>query len=76
MASFVAQLDEDIKNGFEPLLVVANAGTHNIGQCDDIQQLNEICTRYKIWTHLEGVYLTTLVLYSVPSAVQVSFHKN
>ena len=53
------------------MALVANAGSHNIGQCDDIQQLNDICYKYRMWLHLDGIYLSTLILYSVPTAVQV-----
>ena len=53
-----------------PLVLIGNAGSYNIGQCDDINQLNAICTKYSIWLHLEGVYLSTLILYSVPTEIQ------
>ena len=53
-----------------PLLIVGNAGTYSIGQCDDISQLNNLCSKYGMWLHLEGVHLSTLVLYSVPTEIQ------
>jgi glutamate/tyrosine decarboxylase-like PLP-dependent enzyme len=52
-------------------MLIGNAGTYKIGQCDDIQQLNHICYKYKMWFHLEGVFLSTLILYSIPTAIQV-----
>ncbi len=66
------QIDDDVKNGFSPVVLIANAGSYNIGQCDDIQELNQICYKYKMWLHLEGVYLSTLILYSIPTAIQVN----
>lgn len=56
--------------GYAPLAIVASAGSYNTGQCDDLQQLNFISTTYRIWIHVEGVYLSTLALYSVPTALQ------
>lgn len=50
---------------------MANVGSHDIGQCDEIQQLNDLCVKFRMWIHLEGIYLPTLAMYSVPSVVQV-----
>ncbi len=66
---FYLQLKEDIANNYSPIAVVANAGTYNTGQCDDLAQLNALSTTYHIWVHLEGIYLPTLTLYSVPTAI-------
>lgn len=64
------QIEDDLADGFVPLMLVANAGSYAIGQCDDLNQLNQISYKYKMWIHLEGVYLSTLVLYSVPTEIQ------
>ena len=66
----VKQIDEDVSADLSPLVLVGNAGSYNIGQCDDINQLNALCYKYNIWLHLEGVYLSTLILYSVPTEIQ------
>lgn len=63
------QIREDYDKGCLPLAIIANAGSYNIGQCDDLQRLNVISTTYRMWVHLEGVYLPTLTLYSVPTAI-------
>lgn len=68
---FVKQIEEDLANKKQPQLLIANAGSYNVGQCDDIQQLESICVHYKIWLHLDGVHLATLALYSVPTVLQV-----
>lgn len=70
MGEFLAVLESDVRDGFVPLVVVANAGSYAIGQCDDLNQLNQICYKFKLWTHLEGIYLSTLALYSVPTQIQ------
>ena len=53
------------------MILAANAGSYAIGQCDELSLLNQIAYKYKMWIHLEGVYLSTLVLNSVPSEIQV-----
>jgi hypothetical protein len=70
---FQALIEQDIKENFEPMLLVANAGSYAIGQCDELKQLNETCYKHKMWIHLEGFYLSSLVLYSVPTALQVDY---
>lgn len=63
-------IETDINEGLMPVALIANAGSSRIGQCDDFTQLNTICYKYRVWVHLEGIYLSTLALYSVPTAVQ------
>lgn len=66
-----AMIEQDVKDNFEPMLLVANAGSYGVGQCDELKQLNELCYKHKMWIHLEGFYLSSLALYSVPTALQV-----
>ncbi len=68
----IEQIENDMKEGYAPLAVIANVGSHNVGQCDEIQQLNDVGVKYQMWIHLEGIYLPTLAMYSVPSLVQVN----
>ena len=70
MNDFIKKIDEDLSQNKVPQLLIANAGSYNSGQCDNIQQLERICTHYKIWLHLDGLYLSTLALYSVPLVIQ------
>lgn len=65
-------IEKDIKDDFEPIILVANAGSYGIGQCDDLKRLNELCYKYNMWIHMEGFYLSSLALYSIPTAIQVS----
>lgn len=74
MAEFDAMIEQDIKDNFEPMLLAANAGSYGVGQCDELKQLNELCYKHKMWIHLEGFYLSSLALYSIPTALNV--HRN
>jgi len=69
--ALVSQIEEDHQAGFIPTVIVANAGSFSIGQCDDIQQLQQVAHKYQMWLHLDGYYLSTLVLAAIPSQVQV-----
>lgn len=68
-------MESDLADGFVPMVLLANAGSYEIGQCDDLSQLNLIAYKYRIWIHLEGVYLSSLALYSVPTEIQVTYFR-
>lgn len=50
------QIKSDLVEGAIPLAVIGNAGTVNTGAVDSISELNEICTRYGLWLHLDAAY--------------------
>nr|XP_057905638.1 pyridoxal-dependent decarboxylase domain-containing protein 1 [Doryrhamphus excisus]XP_057905639.1 pyridoxal-dependent decarboxylase domain-containing protein 1 [Doryrhamphus excisus] len=72
----VALLDklikEDTESGKLPLLLIANAGTAGTGHTDKLGRLRDLCDQYKMWLHVEGVNLATLVLGQVNSAIMVA----
>lgn len=47
---------EDIKNGFQPALVNATAGTTVLGAFDNIEALAAVCATHNIWLHVDGAY--------------------
>uniref|UniRef100_A0A667XJS5 Pyridoxal-dependent decarboxylase domain-containing protein 1 n=1 Tax=Myripristis murdjan TaxID=586833 RepID=A0A667XJS5_9TELE len=72
----VALLDklikEDVEAGKLPLLLIANAGTPGAGHTDKLGRLKELCDQYKMWLHVEGVNLATLVLGQVSSSLMAA----
>ena len=50
------QIDDDLRAGRQPFLVVANAGTTNTGAVDDLDALADIATRHRLWLHVDAAY--------------------
>ncbi|KAK7113608.1 hypothetical protein V1264_012864 [Littorina saxatilis] len=62
-------IQDDLAAAKTPVLLVAYAGTPSVGHVDNLQRLQEVCKTNEIWLHVEGCYLATLTLFSVPSDV-------
>jgi aromatic-L-amino-acid decarboxylase len=51
-----AAIAADKKAGLEPFLVVATAGTVDVGAIDDLKAIAAMCHAEKIWFHVDGAY--------------------
>ena len=51
-----AQIAVDREVGFRPFLVVASAGTVDIGAIDDLKAIAELCREEGIWFHVDGAF--------------------
>jgi len=49
-------IEEDVKNGQKPFLVVGCCGTTNTGSIDDFEKLGAIAKKYDMWFHIDGAY--------------------
>lgn len=49
-------IDEDLKAGCKPIMVVATAGSVSSGAIDPIVKIADICEKYKLWLHVDGAY--------------------
>lgn len=47
---------EDVKKGFQPVLVVANAGTTSTGAIDSLDWIADFCESQNIWFHVDAAY--------------------
>ena len=50
------QIKKDKAFGFIPMCIVGNAGTVNTGAIDPLNELAELCKKYKIWFHIDAAY--------------------
>lgn len=55
-AILVQTLDEDIKQGLKPFMVVGTAGDVSTGVVDDLAGIAAICKKYDLWFHIDGAY--------------------
>ena len=50
------KIEEDLRAGRKPFMVVGNAGTTMTGAIDPLPELADICARHKLWLHVDGAY--------------------
>lgn len=53
------QIEDDLKNGFEPLCIVAALGTTGTMAMDSIEEIGAIAQQYKIWFHVDAAHAGT-----------------
>ena len=50
------QIEKDKKKGLIPWLVIASAGTTDIGAIDPLEKIGKIAKRNSLWYHIDGAY--------------------
>ena len=56
VAALRAQIARDREIGLKPFLVVASAGTVDIGAIDDLVALGALCREENLWFHVDGAF--------------------
>ena len=56
MTALRAAIAEDRKAGLEPFLIVASAGTVDVGAIDDLPAIADLCREENLWFHIDGAY--------------------
>ncbi|HEY5347721.1 MAG TPA: pyridoxal-dependent decarboxylase [Rhizomicrobium sp.] len=56
MTALRRAITEDRKAGLEPFLIVASAGTVDVGAIDDLSAIADLCAAEKLWFHIDGAY--------------------
>jgi glutamate/tyrosine decarboxylase-like PLP-dependent enzyme len=56
MAALRKAIADDRKAGLEPFLIVASAGTVDVGAVDDLSAIADLCRDEKLWFHIDGAY--------------------
>ncbi len=49
-------IEEDIKNNLTPFLVIASAGTTDVGAIDPLESIGKIAKKHNLWYHIDGAY--------------------
>lgn len=62
VAALRAQIAVDREVGFKPFLVVASAGTVDVGAIDDLRAIAELCREQGIWFHVDGAFGALAIL--------------
>ena len=52
----------DIQNGLKPVCVVAAIGTTGSTAVDPVEEIARICSKYKIWLHVDAAYAGTALI--------------
>jgi aromatic-L-amino-acid decarboxylase len=58
------QIQEDIENGFDPMMIVATMGSTGAGIIDPIKELSNLAKIYGMWLHADGAYGGAAILSS------------
>jgi aromatic-L-amino-acid/L-tryptophan decarboxylase len=56
VAELRARIRRDRMAGLEPFMVVASAGTVDVGAIDDLSAIAALCAEEKLWFHVDGAY--------------------
>lgn len=62
VAALRARIAIDREVGFKPFLVVASAGTVDIGAIDDLKAIAQLCRDEGIWFHVDGAFGALAIL--------------
>jgi aromatic-L-amino-acid/L-tryptophan decarboxylase len=49
-------IQEDLKNGFKPVMVIGTAGDVSTGVVDNLRKIASVAKTYDLWFHIDGAY--------------------
>ena len=61
-AKLAALIEEDVKSGNIPFLVVATIGTTDFGSIDQVSEIAPLCQKYGMWLHADAAYGSGVIL--------------
>jgi glutamate/tyrosine decarboxylase-like PLP-dependent enzyme len=73
--AFDAQVQADKRSGLVPFLLIASAGTTDVGAVDPMDALADVCEKQGIWFHIDGAYGGFFLLTSKGRALMKGMHR-
>ncbi len=61
-------INDDLREGKKPFLIIANAGDVSTGVVDDLSAIAAVCKSHDLWFHIDGAY-------GIPAAVVPGYEK-
>jgi glutamate/tyrosine decarboxylase-like PLP-dependent enzyme len=56
IAELKTRIHSDQAAGLEPFMVIASAGTVDVGAIDDLAAIADLCAEEKLWFHVDGAF--------------------
>lgn len=50
------QIEKDLESGFQPMMIVATAGTTGAGAIDNLEEISVIAKQNNLWFHVDAAY--------------------
>lgn len=50
------KINEDLRQGYLPIMVVGTAGSVSLGVVDPLKSIHNICKKHNLWFHIDGAY--------------------
>lgn len=50
------QINSDIQSGYKPWLIIASAGTTDVGAIDPLNKIGAIAKKHSLWFHVDAAY--------------------
>lgn len=55
-------IENDLKNDLKPFCIIGSTGTTNTGSIDPLNEIADLCEKYKLWFHIDGAYGASAIL--------------
>ena len=55
-AQLEAQIQNDLRSGYQPIAVIAAFGTTGTTAVDPLEEIGQLCATYKLWYHIDAAY--------------------
>ena len=56
MTALRQAVEQDVKDGFIPFVVIGTAGTTNTGSVDPLEEIAALCQKFEMWFHVDGAF--------------------